>query len=116
MPEFQAVVGERTSARQALVPVLISTLAGRVSECCAAGIHDMESVGGECKLDLRRKGGKGRVFILPGRLCEPADVAFDGRAFGPLLLDDDGAPMDRYAVDRLLNRLGRQAEVLPGRE
>jgi integrase len=114
--EFQAVVAQCTSARQALVPVLIYTLAGRVSECCNAGIHDIKSVGGECKLDLTRKGGKGREFTLPPRLCDLADVAFEGRTSGPLFLDDDGRPMDRFAVDRLLNRLGRLAGVLPGRE
>ncbi|MCX4826331.1 site-specific integrase [Streptomyces sp. NBC_01142] len=116
VPEFQRVVDACTTARQALVPVLIYTLAGRVSECCNATINDIKSVGGECKLDLRRKGGKGRDFTLPPRLCELADVAFDGRTSGPLFLDDDGRPMDRFAVDRLLNRLGRLAGVFPGRE
>lgn len=115
VPEFQAVVAQAATARQALVPVLIYTLAGRVSECCAAGMGDMRSDGGKCKLTLRRKGGKPRLFTLPPLLCELGARCWQGRTSGPLLLDDDGRPMDRHAVDRLLNRLGREAGVLPGR-
>jgi integrase len=114
--EFQAVVDQATTARQMLVPALIYTLAGRVSECCTAGLHNLQEEGGQRKLDLRRKGGKGRVFTLPPRLCELLDVAVEGRTSGPLLLDDNDQPMDRHAIDRLLNRLGQAAGVLPGRD
>ncbi|MER6844874.1 tyrosine-type recombinase/integrase [Streptomyces platensis] len=116
VPEFQAVINAAATPRQALVPVLIYTLAGRVTECCTAGLHHLKQVGGERKLDLRRKGGKGRVFSLPDRLCDLIDVATADRSEGPLLLDDDGQPMGRHAVDRLLNRLGRTAGVLPDRD
>jgi len=113
---LQRVVAAAGTPRQALVPALIYTLAGRVSECCAAGLHHLKTNDGARVLDLRRKGGKGRVFVLPDRLCELIDVAVGDRAEGPLLLDDGGQPMDRHAVDRLLNRLGQQAGVLGGRE
>lgn len=116
VPEFQAVVAAARTPRQAFVPVLIYTLAGRVSECCAAGMQHMTSVGGECKLDLTRKGGKGRKFTLPPLLCDLGARCWEGRTSGPLFLDDDERPMDRHAVDRLLNRLGREAGVLPGRD
>jgi integrase len=116
VPEFQAVVEQAATPRQAFVPVLIYTLAGRVSECCAAGLHHLKSTGGECKLDLTRKGGKGRKFTLPPLLCELGARCWEGRTAGPLFMDDDGRPMDRHAVDRLLNRLGRAAGVLPGRD
>jgi len=114
--EFQAVVAECTSARQALVPVLIYTLAGRVSECCTAQLPDVRKLGGVYRIHLRRKGGKGSVFSLPERLCALVDVATDGRTEGPLLLDDDDKPMTRHDVDTLLNRLGRLAGVLPERD
>lgn len=116
VPEFQAVVAQATTPRQAFVPVLIYTLAGRVSECCAAGMHHLKPEGGECKLDLTRKGGKGRKFTLPPLLCELGARCWGGRATGSLLLDDDDQPMDRHAVGRLLTRLGREAGVLPGRD
>lgn len=114
--EFQAVVDAATTARQALVPVLIYTLAGRVTECCTAQLHQLKTVGGVRRLDLTRKGGKGRVWPLPERLCDLIDVATRGRETGHLLLDDDGQPMDRHAIGRLLTRLGTQADVLPGRD
>lgn len=116
VPEFQAVVAAAATPRQAFVPVLIYTLAGRVSECCAAGMHHLKPDGGHCKLDLTRKGGKGRKFTLPPLLCDLGARCWEGRTSGPLFLDDDGRPMDRHAVDRLLNRLGRTAGVLPGRD
>jgi integrase len=114
--EFQAVVNAATSARQALIPVLIYTLAGRVTECCTAHLGQLKTVGGVRKLDLSRKGGKGRSWPLPDRLCALIDVATGSRTTGPLLLDDNDRPMDRHAVDRLLNRLGKESGALPGRD
>lgn len=116
VPEFQAVVDAATTARQALVPVLIYTLAGRVTECCTAQLHHVKETGGVRRLDLSRKGGKGRVWPLPDRLCALIDVATRGRESGHLLLGDDDQPMDRHAIGRLLNRLGKEAGVLPGRD
>ena len=114
--EFQAVVNAAQTPRQALVPVLIYTLAGRVTECCTAQLHHLKEVNGQRKLDLSRKGGKGRSWPLPERLCDLIDVATTDRTKGALLLDDQDRPMDRHAVDRLLNRLGKEAGVLPGRD
>ncbi|WP_328545440.1 tyrosine-type recombinase/integrase [Streptomyces europaeiscabiei] len=116
VPEFQAVVNAAATAREALVPVLLYTLAGRVSEAVTAQLHHLKEAGGQRTLDLRRKGGKGRVWPLPERLCSLIDVAIEGRTGGPLLLDDHDRPMDRHAIDRLLTRLGRHAGVLPGRD
>ncbi|MFD8384259.1 tyrosine-type recombinase/integrase [Streptomyces sp. NPDC059679] len=116
VPEFQAVVNAAQTPRQALVPTFIYTLAGRVTECCTAHLHHIKAVGGERKLDLRRKGGKGRIWTIPDRLGLLIDVCTEGRAEGPILLDDNDVPMDRHAVDRLLTRLGRAADVLPDRD
>lgn len=115
VPEFQAVVNAAATPRQALVPVLIYTLAGRVTECCTAQLSHLKTVNGQRTLDLRRKGGKGRVWPLPARLCDLIDVATAGREVGQLLLDDEDRPMGRHAVDRLLNRLGTAAGVLTDR-
>jgi len=116
VPEFQALLNAAATPRQMWVPALIYTLAGRVSECCTAGLHNVKHEGDQRKLDLRRKGGKGRVFVLPPKLCGLMDLATGERASGALLLDDNDQPMDRHGVDRLLNRLGRQAHVLPDRD
>lgn len=116
VPEFQAVIDASTTPQEALVPVLIYTLAGRVTECCTAQLHHLKSANGERQLDLRRKGGKGRVFPLPARLGDLIDAAVGDRAEGALLVDGRGRDLDRHAVDRLLTRLGRTATVLGNRD
>ncbi|MFC9534494.1 tyrosine-type recombinase/integrase [Streptomyces sp. NPDC056975] len=116
VPEFQAVVQAAETPRQAVVPVLIYALAGRVTECCTARMHHLKSHDGQRQLDLRRKGGKGRVWPLPHRLGELIDVATAGRTEGPILVDDEGRPMDRHSVDRLLTRLAKLAGVLSERD
>lgn len=116
VPEFQAVVEQATTAAEALIPTLIYTLAGRVTECCLADREDLHYAQGKCELHLRRKGNKRRAFTLPEPLCELAQRASAGRRNGPLLVGPDGGPLDRHGVDRLLTRLGKQAGVLPGRD
>jgi integrase len=114
--ELQAVLAACTTARQAFAVSLIYTLAGRVSECCDATRDDLSLESGACILTLTRKGGKRTPFPLPAELCELGAAARQGSTSASLLLDDDGQPLDRHGVDRLLNRLGRAAGVLPGRD
>ncbi|MCP9209516.1 site-specific integrase [Streptomyces sp. NEAU-Y11] len=114
--EFQAVVAAAETVRQALVVVLIYTLAGRVTECCEAQLSHLRQQGEKKKLNLRRKGDKRRSWEVPSDLWRLAQLATAGRSSGPLLVDDDGNPMDRHAVDRLLTRLGKLAGVLSGRD
>lgn len=116
VPELQAVLERCTTARQAFAVSLIYTLAGRVSECCDATPDSLSSESGACVLTLVRKGGKTVPFPLPAELCDLGAAAWRGGPGTSLLLDDDGRPMDRHGVDRLLNRLGREAGVLPGRD
>ncbi|MGW9238088.1 tyrosine-type recombinase/integrase [[Kitasatospora] papulosa] len=116
VPELQAVIDAAETPQQALVAALIYTLAGRVTECCTAQLHHVKTLNGERVLDLRRKGGKGRMFPLPVRLGDLIDAAVGDRTEGALLLDDQGRPMDRHSVDRLLTRLGRAAGALPDRD
>lgn len=116
VPELQRVIEAAATAREAVVPVLIYTLAGRVSECCAATLGQLKDYDGVRLLDLRRKGGKGRVWTLPDRLAQLIDVATVGRTEGPLLLNDADKAMSRHDVDYLLTRLGKQALVLSGRD
>ena len=114
--ELQAVLKACTTARQAFAVSLIYTLAGRVSECCNATQDNIGSESGTCILHLVRKGDKPVPFPLPAELCELHEAARRGSTCRALLLDDDGNPMNRHDVDRLLNRLGRAAGVLPGRD
>lgn len=114
--ELQALAGAAGSVFEALVVLLLYTLAGRVSEMCALDVGKRIVRPGRVSLDLTRKGGKERVLPLPATVAGLLEAHVGERAAGPLLADDRGRPVDRFAVDRLLTRLGRRAGVLGGRD
>ena len=110
--ELQRVMARCRDARELLIVALIYTLAGRVSESCAADLPQLQRQGRRSRLHLVRKGGKTRGWLLPIQLCELFDIVLGARTDGPLLLDANGERLDRHDVDRLLTRLGREARVL----
>ena len=114
--ELQALVRAADGVLEALVVLLLYTLAGRVSEMCALDVGSRVTRPGRVSLDLTRKGGKERVLPLPATVAGLLEVHVGGRVSGPLLAGNDGRPVDRFAVDRILTRLGRRAGVLPGRD
>lgn len=114
--EYRSVIKAAETGRQAVVPALIYTLAGRVSECCNATIPQLWPEDGKWKLALTRKRSKKRGWPIPDELHDLIVVAIGDRTEGQILVNDNGEPMDRHAVDRLLTRLGKKAGVLPGRD
>jgi integrase len=114
--EFEDVMRATETVQQAVTVALIYTLAGRVSECCKAQISALITVDGKKRLDLLRKRSKERGWPIPDTLWGLLEVAIDGRTEGAILLDDQGQPMDRHAVDRMLTRIGKRAGVLLGRD
>lgn len=113
--ELQAVAAATASPFEALVVLLLYTLAGRVSEMCAATLDKRIVKDGRVFLDLNRKGGKDRALPLSPTVADLLQRHIGNRTTGPLLLLD-GAPVDRFVVDRILTRLGKKAGVLPGRD
>jgi integrase len=114
--ELQALAAAAAGPLEALVVLLLYTLAGRVSEMCALTLADRVTRPGRVSLALARKGGKQRVLPLPATVAGLLEVHVAGRAAGPLLAGPDGGPVDRFAVDRLVTRLGRRAGLLGGRD
>ena len=114
--EYYRVLDAAESIRQALVPILLYTVAGRVTECCSARMSDIKTVDGRKKLNLVRKGGKDRSWPIPDRLYQLMEMCHPEGVDSPIFLTDDGRSMDRHAVDRLLTRLGKKAGVLEGRD
>lgn len=116
--ELQAVVQEADTAFDALVVLLLYTLAGRVSEMCATNLDKRIVRGGRVHLDLTRKGSKERILPLSATVSDLLDQHIATRPSGPLvddnalLVDDDGQRIDRFEVDRILTRLGKRATVL----
>lgn len=114
--ELQALAGAADTVLEALVVLLLYTLAGRVSEMCALDVGARIARPGRVSLDLTRKGGKERVLPLPAAVAGLLELHAGDRASGPLLADASGNRIDRFAVDRIVTRLGRRAGVLPGRD
>lgn len=110
--EVQAVANAAENEFDALVVLLLYTLAGRVTEMVAADVTDRIERGRRSYLDVTRKEHKERILPLPVTVAELLDVHTAGRTEGPLLLDADGRRLDRHDVARLLTRLGRKARVL----
>ncbi|MFF4403565.1 tyrosine-type recombinase/integrase [Streptomyces sp. NPDC001404] len=114
--EIQAVAAGAENEFDLLVVSLLYALAGRISEMCAADVTDRIERGRRSYLDVTRKESKERILPLPLSVAEMLDAHTEGRSDGPLLLDSKGDRLDRHDVARLLARLGRKAEVLPGRK
>ena len=114
--ELHAFIGAARSAREAFVPTLIYAFAGRVTECCATRLENVERRAGRRHLDVLRKRSKGRKWPVPDGLEQLADVVLEGRVSGSLLMDDQGREMDRHAVNDLLARLGKRSGVSAGRD
>lgn len=114
--ELQTLVKAADSPFEALVVLLLYTLAGRVSEMCALEVSKRIVKPGRTSLDLTRKGGKKRILPLSASVAGLLQLHVGERTSGPLLVDDEGEPLDRFAVDRILTRLGKRANVLGGRD
>lgn len=110
--EIQAVANAAENEFDALVVLLLYTLAGRVTEMVAADVTNRIERGRRSYLDVTRKEHKERILPLPVTVAELLDAHTAGRTEGPLLLDVDGNRLDRHDVARLLTRLGRKARVL----
>ncbi|MET9517391.1 tyrosine-type recombinase/integrase [Streptomyces sp. NPDC002994] len=110
--EIQAVAKAAENEFDALVVLLLYTLAGRVSEMVAADVTDRIERGRRSFLDVTRKEHKERILPLPTTVAELLDAHTAGRTENALLLDSSGQRLDRHDIARLLTRLGRKARVL----
>jgi integrase len=123
--ELQALVRAADGPFEGLVVLLLYTLAGRVSEMCALEVSKRIVKPGRTSLDLTRKGGKKRILPLSASVAGLLELHVGERTKGPLLLDpdrqpvddsDEPVPLDRFAVDRILTRLGKRTKALGGRD
>ena len=110
--EVQAVANAAENEFDALVVLLLYTLAGRVTEMVAADVDKRIERGRRSYLDVTRKEHKERILPLPTTVAELLDAHTAGRTEDALLLDAEGQRLDRHDIARLLTRLGRKARVL----
>ncbi|MFB4317265.1 tyrosine-type recombinase/integrase [Actinomadura sp. 21ATH] len=114
--QVRAVVAVARNELDLLVVMLLYSLAGRVTEICAADVTDLDRDGDRSVLNVTRKGGKQRALPLLPDCARLLRRHIGARTRGPLLLDAKGDRLDRHDIDRISTRLGRAAGVLPGRD
>jgi site-specific recombinase XerD len=112
--QFEAmIVAARTSHNPydfALVAML-GLLGLRVFEACSSTIDDLGEEHGHRVLRVPGKGTKLALVPLPPAVGRAIDRAVGDRTRGPVLLNRNGARMDRHAATRRLRRLATSAGV-----
>ena len=83
----------------------------RISEALGPNIDDLGVERGHRTLTVLRKGGKQVTIPLAPRTARALDLSIGERLDGPIFLRADGQRMDRYAADRIVQRLARRAGI-----
>lgn len=109
--ELSAMFSACRGPRELLAISLTVAVAGRAEELCRADLSHIRANGDSEELVLHRKGGKVRAFELPDEVRALIYMVHGEARSGAILLNSKGEPMTRYALDALLQRLGRQARV-----
>ncbi len=104
----QAGIG---SPRDHALAVLLAVNGLRISEALGADIGDLDYERGHRTLKILRKGGKRVTIPLAPRTSRVIDLYIGERTTGPIFLGAQGDRMDRYAADRTVKRLARQAGI-----
>jgi site-specific recombinase XerD len=84
----------------------------RVSEVCNARVEDLDTIHGRSVLHVVREGqAKPAAVPLADWTAAAVAASISGRNAGPLLLDWEGRPLDRFDALRACRRLGRRAGI-----
>ena len=99
------------SARDHALASLLALNGLRISEALGADIEALDYERGHRTLKILRKGGKRVTIPLAPRTSRVIDLYIGERTTGPIFLGAHGDRMDRYAADRTVKRLARQAGI-----
>jgi integrase/recombinase XerD len=83
----------------------------RISEALNADIEALNMDRGHRTLRIVRKGGKQVTIPLAPRTGRTLDLYIGERSTGPIFVGAKGGRMDRYAADRMVKRLAKNAGV-----
>jgi site-specific recombinase XerD len=83
----------------------------RVSEVCSTLADDVAVERGHRVLVIQRKGGRRDLIPLAPRTTAAIDEHLADRGEGPLLLANDGGPLNRFQATRIVRRLTRAAGI-----
>ena len=113
--ELAAIIeaaGQSAHAERDLALIALLGLLGlRVSEACRVEAHDLSSERGHQLLAVARKGGKAQRLPLDPFVAAALEAALGDRTSGPILLANDGGPLDRFDAARAIRRLARAAGI-----
>lgn len=108
---IEAARQSRYPERDLALIALLGLLGLRVSEACRVEAHDLSAERGHQLLSVTRKGGKAQRLPLDRFVADALDASLGGRTSGPILLANDGGPLDRFDAARVIRRLARAAGI-----
>jgi len=100
-----------SSPRDHALASLLALNGLRISEALNTNVEDLEVERGHRTLKIVRKGGKHVTIPLAPRTARAIDLHVGERITGPLFSGERGGRLDRYAADRMVERLCRRAGV-----
>lgn len=104
-----ATLGGHAPRDIALIELLFIT-GVRVSELCSSNVDDLLVRKTDGVLNITGKGGKARTVVIDTQLLEQLDLERPKTA--PLILNNQGARLNRYQVTRILTRLRNVANSI----
>jgi integrase/recombinase XerD len=110
--QFETMI---VTARTSTIPLdfalvaMLGLLGLRVFEACGASIDDLGEEHGHHVLRVLGKDTKRALIPLPPAVGRAIDRAVGDRMHGPVLLNRNGARLDRHAATRRLRRLANTA-------
>jgi site-specific recombinase XerD len=102
---------EQSSARDHALVCLLALNGLRISEALGADVADLGTQRGHRTLDLRRKGGKRQTVALAPRTVAALEAMLGNQTSRPLFITATGRRLDRYAAQKIVARLAKQAGV-----
>lgn len=106
------VAGRSSRPVDAALVALLGLMGLRISEACSLTIDAALQIEQDHRvLRFVGKGGKPATVPIPPLAWRELAAVVNGRSTGPLLARPDGAPMNRAAAARILERLARAAGI-----
>jgi integrase/recombinase XerD len=105
-------LGDRLGGRHQAIAYLLGCLGLRSAEARSVRVEDIAgTVRGQRVLEFVGKGGKSARIPLPEPIVRGLETASQGRASGPLVVNQRGRPMSGKSLRLIVRRMGADAGI-----